>query len=451
VLVVRPAARRSAQRPRKRPLVLLAPTTSTGASAYQRKRVRPPHGLYANLPSRGGLIYNFSIPGKDSLSASLDLRRLRYFVAVAEELHFGRAAQRLHVAQPALSMQIRKLEHELGVALFTRARGMPVSLTEPGALLLDEARRLLDRAGRLGTTARRAARGEIGHVEAGFVPSIAVTLLPAVVGAMRRQFPDIYLGLTELGSDDIADAIRADNLDVGLVRPPLNTSGIKLEVVWVEDLVAALPSAHPLARRQRLSFKALAQEPLVISTRAGSPSWHEDIFALYRRYGLSARIGQEVSTLPAQLGLVSAGVGIALLPRCVTAMQIPGVILQPVTGTPKLQLLVATRNGPPGPALQNFLDCIRQAAESLRDQYQRGVGLNSGRSSRPGRAHQHQSVLAHAAQAGDLLAGEAHLVRAEPRPRRRRDNDPAVVGGKTTRGAPAARRKNPAADPAQGS
>jgi DNA-binding transcriptional LysR family regulator len=254
------------------------------------------------------------------------------------------------------------------VTLFNRARGVPVTLTEPGVVLLDQARRLLDRAGRLAATAWRAAHGEIGNIEAGFVPSIAVTLLPAVVGAMRRLFPDIYLGLTELGSDDIADAIRADNLDVGLVRPPSDTSGIRLEVLWEEDLVAALPASHPLARRRRVDIKILAQEPLVISTRAGSPSWHEDIFALYRRYGLSARIGQEVSTLPAQFGLVSAGVGIALLPRSVTAMQTPKVIFQSVAGTPPLQLLVATGDHPPGPALENFLKCVRQAAERLRQE-----------------------------------------------------------------------------------
>jgi DNA-binding transcriptional LysR family regulator len=285
---------------------------------------------------------------------------LRYFVTVAEELHFGRAAKRLQVAQPALSQQIRKLEQELGVELFHRERGKRIVLTEPGAVLLDEGRKVMQRANAAVLSTQRAARGEIGSVRVGFAPSSAVSVLPLCVRMFRHRRPQVRLELQEMLSEEMANALRAGDFDVGLVRAPTNASGLVLEVIAEESLFVALPSGHWLAGRRRVSIGELADEPLVASSRVGASGWHEDVFALYRRSGLTPSIAQEVSTIQAQLGLVAAGVGVALVPSSVRELQLAGISMLPVDAPP-LKLLVARREGKPPATLEQFIDCVREA------------------------------------------------------------------------------------------
>jgi DNA-binding transcriptional LysR family regulator len=295
-----------------------------------------------------------------SLSPQLDLRRLRYFITVAEELHFGRAAQRLQIAQPALSQQIGKLERELGVELFHRERGKRIVLTEPGGVLLEEGRRVMQRASAATLSTQRAARGEIGTLRVGFSPSSAVSVLPICVRMFRQRRPQVRLELQEFLSEEMASAIRTGDFDVGLLRAPTNPSGLVLEVIAEEALFVVLPSGHRLARRRRLSIRDLAGEPLVASSPAGASGWHEDVHALYRRSGLTPSIVQEVSTIQAQLGLVAAGIGVALVPSSVRELQLAGISMRPVAA-PRLRLLVATRDEQPAATLEHFVECVREA------------------------------------------------------------------------------------------
>jgi DNA-binding transcriptional LysR family regulator len=294
------------------------------------------------------------------LSPHLDFRRLRYFVTVAEELHFGRAAKRLQVAQPALSQQIRKLENELGVELFHRERGRRIVLTEPGAVLLDEGRRVLARASDAVLSTQRAARGETGSLRVAFAPSTAVSVLPLCVRIFRQSRPQVRLDLREMLSDEMAQAIRTGDFDVGLMRAPTNPAGLVLEVIAEEPLFVALPSGHRLAGEDRLTVEELAEEPLVASSSVAASGWHQDVFSLYRRRGIAYTVAQEVSTIQAQLGLVAAGVGIALVPSSVRELQLAGISMLPVDA-PLLKLLVGRREGKPSATLEQFVDSVREA------------------------------------------------------------------------------------------
>lgn len=295
-----------------------------------------------------------------NLSPLLDLRRLRYFVTVAEELHFGRAAQRLQIAQPALSQQIRKLERELGVELFARERGKKATLTEPGAVLLEEGRRVMERASDAVLAAQRAARGELGILRVGFSPSSAISVLPLSVRLFRERRPNVHLDLEELLSDEIASQLRSGDRDIGIVRSPLDPSELVLEVVAKEKLFVALPVGHPLAGRRRITVRSLAHEPLITSSRVGASGWHRDVYALYQRRGLTPSIAQEVSTIQAQLGLVAAGIGIALVPSSVKELKLAGIITIPVDA-PMLKLLVARRDEKATAAQERFVQCVREA------------------------------------------------------------------------------------------
>jgi DNA-binding transcriptional LysR family regulator len=290
----------------------------------------------------------------------LELRRLRYFVAVAQELHFGRAALRLQIAQPALSQQIRKLEGELGVELFHRARGKGVTLTTAGEVLLEEGVRVLQRADAAATATRSAARGEIGSLRVGFAPSSAVSVLPLGVRSFRERRPHVRLQLEEMLSDELADAVRRGDVDVALIRAPGDRTGLVLEVVTEEQLFVAVPGEHRLAGRSRVTIRALADEPLIASSPTGASGWHRDVFALYEKNGLAPSVAHEISTIQAQLGFVAAGLGIALLPSSIAELHTTGVSMIPVAA-PLLKLYVARADSPPSPALEQFIDAMREA------------------------------------------------------------------------------------------
>jgi DNA-binding transcriptional LysR family regulator len=314
----------------------------------------------ANEPKQASLISFSPVSDTLNLSPLFDLRRLRYFVTVAEDLHFGRAALRLQIAQPALSQQIRKLERELGVELFARERGKKATLTEPGAVLLEEGRRVLARAGDAALATQRAARGEMGVLRVGFSPSSAISVLPLSVRLFRERRPNVHLELEELLSDEIAAQLRSGDRDIGIVRSPVDRSGLELEIVAKEKLFVALPVGHPLAGRRRITIRSLAYEPLVTSSPVGASGWHRDVYALYRRRGLTPSIAQEVSTIQAQLGLVAAGIGIALVPSSVEQLHLAGIITIPVDA-PMLRMLVARRDGNPTAAQEQFVQCVREA------------------------------------------------------------------------------------------
>ena len=260
----------------------------------------------------------------------MELRQLRYFVAVAEELHFGRAARRLHMAQPPLSQAIKQLESELDATLLART-SRRVELTDAGRLLLDEARRTLAQADRAATTARLAAQGATGWLRLAFVASAACDILPTLLPAQRAAAPDLALQLRELTTQGQLSALERDEVDLGIARDVEPREGIVLTPLREEPLVAAVPEGHALAAAASLAVGDLAEEPFVLPPRLAVPRLHDAVLTLCREGGFSPRVAQEALQFPTILSLVTAGVGVAIVPAPVAAFRREGVAYVPLT------------------------------------------------------------------------------------------------------------------------
>lgn len=288
----------------------------------------------------------------------MELRHLRYFIAVGEELHFGRAAARLHVAQPAVSRQIRALEEEIGLSLFERDRRR-VALTAAGAAFLDEARSLLGHVERAVVTAHRAARGELGALRIGYVPAVVHTGLPEIVRAFRKRFSGVDLRLQEMNPAMQVEALLGDQIDVGFVRGPVDEPAVASKTVLKEPLVAVLPSGHRLGRHKRLGLAMLAREPFVFQARSRGPGSHDHILAICRRAGFSPQIVQEGSYTD-QLSLVASEAGVAIVPASLRAIRRSGVLFRPLRERPMTQLDMVWREEAASPVLREFLEHVRR-------------------------------------------------------------------------------------------
>jgi DNA-binding transcriptional LysR family regulator len=297
----------------------------------------------------------------------MELRHLRYFVAVAEERHFGRAAQRLHMAQPPLSRQIQALERELGFSLFQRTR-RGVELTPAGASFLDGARRVFLEADRAVIDARRASTGETGRLVVGYLASLAYSGLTRLLRAYREQSPLVEMQLRELSPQEQLEALKQGRIDVGFVRGPVDDPSLSSERVRKERLFAALPSDHPLANRARLSLENLATEPFVTFPRARATAFFDSLMALCRAAGFTPRIVQEAPQLDI-VSLVAAGFGVAILPESLREIARPDIALVPLSGTPTIDLLAAWMTSNGSPAVRMFLELMRRV----------GVGRASSR------------------------------------------------------------------------
>jgi DNA-binding transcriptional LysR family regulator len=253
-----------------------------------------------------------------------DLRRLRYFVAVAEELHFGRAARRLNVSQPPLSVQIRTLEREVGAPLLIRTQRR-VELTEAGRVLLEEARRLLGQAEAAVIHARRAAEGTVGRLTIGFVSTVDYSILPPLVRRFRHKHPGIALKLLELTGDRQQALLQSGELDLGLSILPSPSPALTTRPVFREPLVAAVPASHALAGRRRIALRALAAEPFIQFPRELAPGLYDLAIAACQGAGFTPNLAQEAIQMQTILGLVAAGLGVAVVPRCMSKLQRPDV------------------------------------------------------------------------------------------------------------------------------
>lgn len=254
----------------------------------------------------------------------IELRVWRQFLALAETLHFGRAAQRLHMTQPPLTQAIQQLERRLGVALFERTR-RSVALTPAGAALVEPARQLLQQAAALSGRARDAARGELGRIRLGFVSTVGFGPLPGWLREFREAHPGIAVDLREATSDVQAEAFVQGELDAGFVlHSPGMASLPALErlSLGIEPMVLALPESAP----RRLAAAWLLREPLVIFPRAIAPSLFDAVLAFYHRHGVTPRIAQEAIQMQTIVNLVSAGLGVALVPRAMMRLQRPGIV-----------------------------------------------------------------------------------------------------------------------------
>lgn len=294
----------------------------------------------------------------------LELRQLRYFLAVAEELHFGRAAQRLHMTQPPLSQAILALEEALGAPLFTRSR-RGVGLAPAGCALLPEARRLLAAASQLPELARRAAAGEAGRLTLAFVSSADYSVLPPFLRAYRAAFPEVRISLREATSDLQLDALLHGRVDAGLLIAPLSERArreLDYQAVLAEPLMLAAPAGlDALAGKGPVRLAALPPLPLIIFPRAIAPALYDAILAVFDAAAIAPEIGQEAIQMQTIVGLVSAGMGIALVPQSVSNLMRPGVEYRALADpTPLVETGLAWRRDNDSPVLRGFLDLLRK-------------------------------------------------------------------------------------------
>ena len=288
---------------------------------------------------------------------NVELRHLRYFLAVAEDLHFSQAAERLQIAQPALSQQIRKLEAEIGVALFHRTK-RHVELSAAGQAMVRPARQALAEASAAVEAAQRAARGETGHLRIGFIESAAMTFVPRAVRRFSSDHPDVGLSLSELAVDAQVEGLRSGLLDVGILRLPAATDGLELASLADEGLVVVMAESHQLAQRKQISARTLAGEPLILLARQMVPGLYDQIIALQHQNG-GAHIAQEATSIQAVLGLVAAGLGISLLPASVTTLARTGVSFAALTESPRSAMQIAWRESDRSPLTAAFLEAAQ--------------------------------------------------------------------------------------------
>ena len=294
----------------------------------------------------------------------MELHALRYFVAVAEELHFGRAATRLHITQPALSRQIQGLEAELGLELLRRTK-RTVELTEAGETFLVEVRKALQQVESAIHMAQRVARGEIGCLRIAFTPSAMHTVLPEILKQFRDHFPKVKLELTELCTLDQVEALRTEIIDVGFLHPPIEAPFLKLSPLKGERLIVALPQTHPLANQKHLPLKSLAAEPFILHPRYEGPVLYDQILHLCRKAGFEPYIVHETVKNQTRVGLVAAGIGIAFVPESLQPSGLTSVSYATLAGdSPELQLAVAWRQEQSSPVLQGFLHGVQQISHA---------------------------------------------------------------------------------------
>lgn len=280
-------------------------------------------------------------------------------MALAEELHFGRAAVRLNLAQPALSQQLKQLEKELGVLLLARTK-RSVALTEPGRAFLGEARRTLEAAQQAIGAARRAARGEAGPLRVGYVDLATWLSLPAILRRFRQHFPSVDVTLTELHREPQREALFRGDLDVGFFTLSERDLGLAGFQIGLDPLIVALPADHPRAAHRSLRLADLAEESWVLFPRELQTVYVELILDACRKAGFVPRIGQEASQLHALSGLVSAGVGITMLPQSMAAAPRQGVVYRTLRESPpSLPMHLIWREGDLSATAGRFVELAR--------------------------------------------------------------------------------------------
>lgn len=295
-----------------------------------------------------------------------EFRHLRYFVAVAEELHFGRAAQRLGIAQPPLSQQIQDLERFLGVRLLDRSK-RHVALSPAGAAFLTGARRLLADAQSAAETARRTAVGETGSITVAFAASVMFLALPRIIRRFRVRFPAVHLELRELATGPQIAALRSGDIDVGFLRHPPPDPDLVTETVMSEQLVMAVGRRDPLSSRRRLSLADLSGRDFVLFPSDLAPGLHAQVIALCASAGFAPRVRQVSRELYTTVSLVEAGMGVTIVPASVRKMGWRGVRYVPIREPGATSHIdAAWRASNANPVVAAFLDLVRSAARTPR-------------------------------------------------------------------------------------
>lgn len=295
----------------------------------------------------------------------MELRSLRYFTTLADELHFGRAAKRLSITQPPLSQTIASLERELGVRLFERTR-RKVALTHAGTAFLEEARATLARAAQAVQVAQRADRGEVGRLTLAYLAATAYSLLPLVLRDFARSFPGVTLELRELTLPQQFEALLRGDVEVGLLRPPVVYAELDSETILQERFVLALPARHPLTALRRVPARRIAGEPFVMFPRQPGLVFHDLVLGFCLRSGFKPHVAQEANQTHTVVGLVSAGIGVALVPASAQKIGLAGVAYRPLReATPAARTAVAWRRLDSSPVVKAFLEVARRAAKHV--------------------------------------------------------------------------------------
>lgn len=298
----------------------------------------------------------------------MELRHLRYFIAVAEELHFGRAALALGISQPPLSQQIQALEQEVGARLFERTNRR-VELSEAGRLFLEEARRVLIQVDKAADVARRAQLGELGELKIGFTSSAPFnSTIPQALFTFRQRFPAVHLNLREMSSTQVADALVDEVIEVGIMRPlPLPETLTQIELSR-EPLVAVLSSKHPLAHgtEQGLFLASLAAQLFVFFPRSYGSGLYAQLLSLARDAGFSPHFAQEAGEAMTIIGLVAAGLGVSVLPASYQRMRIDGVVYRPLLDPAAVSAVwLVQRKNQRSPMAKAFVALLTQDAEGI--------------------------------------------------------------------------------------
>lgn len=291
----------------------------------------------------------------------LELRHFRYFIAVAEELHFGRAAERLCMTQPPLSMQIRQLEETVGVPLFVRG-SRPIALTAAGEVLLEHARAMLAQADSALQKARLTARGEAGHLSIAVTSASVISLLPRLIAVFKQRYPAVQISVSEMVSREQLDALSRSDIDFGLIRPPVDRPTIDSLTIQVEPVVVAVPRSHQLADLGKVPVGALNRAPFISFNRKTAAYFNFLANDLLSAHKVRPEIVQTATQLHTVMALVAAGLGVALVPEAAARIQLEDVVLRPLDTDPQplAELCLAWNTLDQNPAIGSFLELVHE-------------------------------------------------------------------------------------------
>ncbi|WP_433167152.1 LysR family transcriptional regulator [Kribbella sp. CA-247076] len=303
--------------------------------------------------------------------------QLHAFVILAEELHFGRAATRLGIAQPPLSQQIRRLEEKVGHSLFHRGAG-PVALTPAGQALLPAARHALAQLADGLAAARAVGSGVAGRLRIGFAASVALTVLPGLMRTFRAQFPDVALDIREMTSEPQLAALRDQAIDLGILRePPADDPELRFTTVLEESFVAVLPTAHPLSPQRIVHVEDLAPSPFVLLPRSAGSELHDQIVGICTAAGFEPRVVQRAVEWPTVCSLVGAGLGVSLAPASIRRLRLKGVVFRRIAPSGhRTRVAIAWRHSDANPLVGNFLATL--AARPRDDEHREAPRSRAG-------------------------------------------------------------------------
>lgn len=290
----------------------------------------------------------------------MEFRQLKYFIAVAEELNIGRAANRLHISQPPLTRQIQQLEEEFGALLFLRtARG--VELTQAGETFLRDARNIRDLMEQAAERAREAGQGKQGKMDIGIFGSGILDVIPKVLHAFRASHPNVQIALHTMSKKEQIEALRQHRISAGFNRLLAPLPDISSEPVHMESIMVAVNESHPLAAKPAILLKELADQPLILFPAGARPSFIDKIWSLCAGEGFEPQVAQEVGDAPTSVALVAAGFGLSLVPEAATSLSVPGVVYRRLANAPDavVDLSCIYRTDDESPVLLAFLQTVR--------------------------------------------------------------------------------------------